>query len=471
MIKKQPEKGRAGAPVSVKLKGESLFRIYRRRFRKHTLGRIGLVILIVLYTSSLFAGFLSPYTMTWTDKRKSFHPPSRLHLFYTDARGRTSLRPFCYELIVSNVVYKSYVIVPEHTLRAVTIETLPGFDDTRIVAVEADAETRRKKITGGLGRLYGFPAESAVAAVLEREMAALEALPGRDVQKVVALQVPDGQGRTITRKVWLIKGNKNFLGFFSHGVPYKLLGLFSTNIHFFGSSTGGYYALGGDELGRDLLSRLLHGGRISLSVGLVGILISFSIGLLIGGIAGYFGGIVDLLLMRACEVILSFPSLILLFALRATFPPNLTSIQVYLLIIVIISFISWASLARVIRGMVLSLKNEEFVLSARAMGLSHLKIITRHILRNTLSFIIIQATISIPGYILGESALSLLGLGITDPQSSWGLMLAVGRNTRYIRDFPWLLIPGFLIFLAIMAWNFLGDGIRDAVDPHKRREV
>jgi peptide/nickel transport system permease protein len=172
--------------------------------------------------------------------------------------------------------------------------------------------------------------------------------------------------------------------------------------------------------------------------------------------------------MRLAEVVIAIPGIYLLFALRATFPSNLTSVQVYILIVLILSGIGWASLARIIRGLVLSIKSEDYVMSARTMGLGHLKIIVKHILPNTLSFVIIQATLTIPGFILGESALSLLGLGITEPQSSWGLMLAVARNYRVMNQFPWILVPGFFIFLAIMAWNFFGDGIRDSVDPRSR---
>lgn len=447
-------------------KRESLFQLYLRRFQKHTLGKIGAFILIILYLTAILADFLSPYTMTWTDKRKAFHPPTPIQPLYTDENRKTHFRPFSYEMIIKDVVFKAYDIVPEYTLRVVTIETIPGFDEKRIIATQESFAERKKKLLSDVSKIYGFENDSEIAEMLSLEIDSIHTDPEKDTIKKLKIGTTIRQGKKINQEILLIKGNKNFLTFFHRGVPYKMFGLFPCSIHFFGSPSGGFYFCGADELGRDVCSRLIHGSRISLSVGLLGIALSFFIGIIVGGISGYFGGIIDTLLMRMCEIILSFPYLILLFALRATFPPNLTSIQVYLLIIVIMSLIFWAGLARIIRGMVLAIKNEEYVLSARAMGLSHLKIIIKHIIRNTVSFIIIQATISIPGYILGESALSFLGLGITDPQTSWGLMLSVGRNTRYIKDFPWLLIPGFLIFLAIMAWNFFGDGIRDAVDPH-----
>ena len=446
---------------------ESLTAVYMRRFKKHTLGKIGALILAILYFLAIFAGFLSPFTMTWTDKRKSFHPRTPIRLFYQE-EGRRVFRPYVYEKIIRNVAFKSYGVVPQYTLRAHSVETTAGFDEFRVVAEENTPAARRRTIIGELSRKYGFLKDSEVADRLAAEIDRLEASKQKDATVRMQIGTRNQAGGEVPLEILLIKGNKNFLRFFFEGAPYKFWNLFTTKIHLFGSPTGGYFVLGADQLGRDVLSRLLYGSRISLSVGLIGIIISFFIGIILGGIAGYFGGVVDVLLMRLCEIILSFPSLILLFALRATFPPNLNSIQVYLLIVLILSLIGWAGLARIIRGMVLSLKNEEFVLSAKAMGLSHFKIITRHVLRNTVSFLIIQATITIPNYILGESALSLLGLGITDPQSSWGLMLSAARKIRFIEDFPWLLIPGFFIFIAIMAWNFLGDGIRDAVDPHSR---
>ncbi len=448
---------------------ETLFALFKRRFKKHTLGKIGAGVLIILYFIALFADFLSPYTMIWTDKRKSFHPPTGIHFFY-DNNGKRVFKPFSYEMKIKNIAFKKYAIVPEDTLRAISIEPLPGVNEMRIVATDKSPSARKSRILRGVSRKYSLPPDSETLKRLSREIDKMQNSSSKDIVKEFVIGEKKVKNKTVKLKMLLVKGNKNFISFFFKGVPYRFWNLFQTRIHFFGSPTGGYFMLGTDQMGRDVLSRLFHGSRISLSIGLLGVFISFTLGLLIGGIAGYFGGIVDVLLMRFSEVIMSFPAIYLLFALRASFPPDLNSVQVYLLIVIILSFIGWAGLARIIRGMVLSLKNEEFVLSAKSLGLSHLKIIVKHILANTVSYIIIQATISIPGYILGESALSLLGLGITDPQSSWGLMLSVARNTRVIKDFPWILTPGFFIFIAIMAWNFFGDGIRDAVDPHSRHQ-
>lgn len=254
--------------------------------------------------------------------------------------------------------------------------------------------------------------------------------------------------------------------FFVKGDSYKILWLVPCSRHLFGVKEGGkIFLCGADSRGRDLFSRLLHGARISLSIGLIGVLISFTIGLLIGGIAGYYGGRVDDLLMRICEMFMLFPGFYLLLALRAVVPPNFNSVQVYFAIIVILSFIGWASLARVIRGMCLSLREREFVLAAKTMGLTDLSIIIRHILPHTLSYSLIAVMLSIPGYILAESALSMIGLGIQDPYASWGNLLAEGMGIVKITMAPWILLPGVFIFITVMCFNIVGDALRDALDP------
>jgi peptide/nickel transport system permease protein len=254
--------------------------------------------------------------------------------------------------------------------------------------------------------------------------------------------------------------------FFVHGDEYKLFSLVPATIHLFGTSDEHYpvYLLGTDQFGRDVLSRLLYGSQISLSIGIVGILLSFTFGMIIGGISGYFSGWTDTIIMRLCELIMSIPALYLIISLRATFPPSMSSAQVYAMIIIILSFIGWASMARVIRGMTLSLREQQFVLAARSLGQSHLKVIVRHILPNTFSYVIVAATLSVPYYILGEVVLSFLGVGIQEPNASWGNMLTAAQNTEYLRNYPWLLAPGAAIFITVLAFNFLGDGLRDAAD-------
>lgn len=241
--------------------------------------------------------------------------------------------------------------------------------------------------------------------------------------------------------------------------------------HLFGTIGPGHInLLGTDEQARDQFSRLLYGGRISLSIGLVGIAISFPLGLLIGGISGYFGGFLDTFLMRTVEVLMTIPTLYLLVALAAILPPGLTSAQRFILIVLITSFISWTGLARVIRGQVLSIKQREFVQAARAMGGRSLYIILRHVLPQTATYIIISATLAVPSFIGAEAVLSLIGLGIQQPDPSWGNMLSLATNASVLVLQPWLIWPPLvLIVLSVLAFNVLGDGLRDALDPRSQQ--
>lgn len=253
---------------------------------------------------------------------------------------------------------------------------------------------------------------------------------------------------------------------FVQGDKYHILWLIVSSTHLFGVDEPGHlFLFGSDQMGRDIFSRILYGAQVSLSIGIVGIVISTIIGMLIGGIAGYFGGVTDFALMRGVEVLLALPSLYFILILRQLFGTAMSSTEIYFIIVIILALIGWATEARVIRGMVLSLKEKEYVIAARAMGFSNSRIIIRHILPNTLSFVIVTATLSVPFFILSEVALSFLGVGIQEPEASWGNMLAAAQNNRQLIDFPWVLIPGVFIFVAVMAWNFLGDGLRDAADP------
>lgn len=242
---------------------------------------------------------------------------------------------------------------------------------------------------------------------------------------------------------------------------------FRGNLHLFGTTgPARINILGTDEQARDQFSRLVHGGRISLSIGLVGIAISFPLGMLVGGISGYFGGPTDSILMRLVEVLMTIPSIYLLVALAAVLPAGLSSSQRFLLIVLITSFVSWSGLARVIRGQVLSIKEREFVQAARAMGGRSLYIITRHVLPQTATYVIISATLAVPSFIVAEAVLSLIGLGIQQPDPSWGNMLSLATNASILVLQPWLIWPpALLIILTVLAFNLLGDGLRDALDP------
>jgi peptide/nickel transport system permease protein len=257
---------------------------------------------------------------------------------------------------------------------------------------------------------------------------------------------------------------------FTKGEEYNLLGFIKTDIHLFGVSSGYYFPLGTDKLGRDLLSRTLVGSQVSLSVGIIGIIISFTIGIFIGGISGYYGGAIDLIIQRLVEVLLSFPRLPILLALSYVIPATWPSTYVYLGIVAVLSAIGWASLARVVRGQVLSAKAIDYTQAAKALGASDLRIILRHIIPNLTSYLIITATLAIPGYILGESALSFLGLGVKEPMTSWGILLSAVREEGFsaLSQHPWLLTPGLMIVLAVLAFNFAGDALRDAADTQSR---
>ncbi|HKV46436.1 MAG TPA: ABC transporter permease [bacterium] len=345
-----------------------------RQLRRHKLALLSGAALILVYLVMLFAEFLAPYALDFSDRTLFYAPPVGVHL--VDARGRWHARPF---------VYAYRLVDPDL-------------------------------------RLYG----------------------------------PD-PARTYD------------IHFFVHGFRYRLLWVVPTDVHLMGVDPPARLLLfGSDQFGRDLLSRMLFGSRVSLMIGLLVVLITFPIGLILGGIAGFYGGLIDNVIMRMVEVLASFPTFYLLLTLATVLPATLSSAARLFMIAAVFSLVGWGGLARIIRGLVLSIRELEFVLAARAGGVNDLRVITRHILPSTSSYVIVAATLTIPGVILGESGLSYLGIGVQEPSTSWGLLLAQAQSIDVLTQFPWLLLPGLAIVLVILFYNFFGDGVRDALDPRQR---
>jgi peptide/nickel transport system permease protein len=258
------------------------------------------------------------------------------------------------------------------------------------------------------------------------------------------------------------------LRFFCQGDSYRFWGLFKASFHLIcPPENGTFFLLGTDRLGRDMLSRITYGARISLTIGLVGIIISFTFGILIGGLAGYYGGWVDATVQRIIEVIRSFPELPLWMALSAVLPVNWSPILIFFGITVILAMLDWTGLARAVRSKLLSLREEDFCSAAELMGAKPSRIIGRHLLPGFMSHLIASATLSIPAMILGETALSFLGLGLRPPVTSWGVLLNEAQNINVVALYPWLLFPVVPVILIILTFNFFGDGLRDAADPYK----
>jgi len=259
------------------------------------------------------------------------------------------------------------------------------------------------------------------------------------------------------------------LRLFLEGEPYKLLGIIDTNIHFLGvESPGVYFPFGTDEFGRDLYSRTIIASRISLSIGLIGVTISFILGCIIGGISGYFGGIVDMVIQRVIEFIISIPQIPLWIALAAALPPDWSSTQVYLGITVVLATVGWTTLARDVRGKLLELREADFVMAARISNMGDFDIIVKHLLPSFASYLIVILSLSVPGMILAETALSFLEIGIRPPAVSWGVLLQDAQNIRSLAQSPWLLIPGIFVIVTVLCFQFVGDGLRDAADPYKQ---
>jgi peptide/nickel transport system permease protein len=259
------------------------------------------------------------------------------------------------------------------------------------------------------------------------------------------------------------------LRFFNHGDPYKFWGLISGDLHLVGpvNPKDPFYLLGADKSGRDVFSRIIYSSRISLTVGLVGVFISLTIGILVGGISGLVGGLLDNVIQRLIEILISIPTLPVWLALASVVPLTWSALRVYFMITIILSLVGWMGMARVVRSKFLALREEDFILAAQLDGVPKGRMITKHMIPSFLSHIIASITLSIPGMILGETALSFLGLGLRPPVVSWGVMLQDTQKVAVIAIYPWLLFPAAAVILVVLALNFLGDGLRDAADPYQ----
>ena len=380
------------------------------RFRRNRIGMFGLIMVGGLYLAVLPAEFLAPYTLASQFSELTFAPPQRVH--FVDPHGRFSLRPFVYGL---------------HS--------------------ERDPRTLRLVTTPNTAQQF--------------------------------------------RLRLLVRGEE-----------YRWL-LFRSRVHLFGVEEGYFFLLGTDRVGRDLFTRILYGGRISMTVGLLGVVVSVALGSFLGILSGYFGGLLDDLMQRGVELLISIPTLPLWLVLAAAVPPEWSPLLVFFMITLILSLASWLAgagwrgrcagwrcrcvpgsscspiparadrhsepwggLAREVRGLALSLRSREFVLAARAAGARDGWILLHHLLPSCSSHIIVRASLAIPGMILGETSLSFLGLGIRPPMTSWGVLLQEAQRISVLAHHPWLVLPVFLVIIAILGWNFLGDGIRDAADPY-----
>ena len=282
------------------------------------------------------------------------------------------------------------------------------------------------------------------------------------------------------KETWTVEikddySQKYYLKFFVEGVEYKILGLFPCNLHLYGlvneagevDNSARINIFGADQYGTCIFSRVLYGARVSLTVPFVSAAISFVLGILLGGISGYFGGFIDNFIQRVIEVLSAIPSIPLWLALSAAIPPGISVSAMYLYITIILSFIGWTGLASVVRGKFISLRNEDYVMAAKLAGVSDFKIIVKHMVPGFLSYLIVNLTLGIPGSILGETSMSYLGLGMKAPATSWGVLLQETQDLVSVAQHPWKMIPLIFVIITVLAFNFLGDGMRDAADPYK----
>ncbi len=550
-------------------------RLALRRLLRNKIAITGAVTLTILYFLAVFAGFLSPYSPTADEFRDSvYHPPTPLH--FGRENGSFSLRPYVVRTHLidrgrilyapATPLYVQYsapeanvnLYIPDSLQRSTPILTVLDSAGRKIGVVHSMQETDgdsvifsaivsvdpirmagSKTIT-----IQSYKGESNTFPIMMDQQ-----IPGNSPDS--AIRLTNVRGQAVNS--YYPEVERYSLRFFVKGWKYRWLWFFQSDLHLFGvESPCQIFLFGTDQAGRDIFSRVLYGAQISLSIGLVGVLLTTFFGMLYGGMAGYYGGSIDHWMMRIAEIIMSIPALYLILALRNVVPDRMqdlydridelgrqtfawqaspsaffsvllilllllsyynyrrnwkrgpllfsaivfaviifgpfliraflggldilvpgstrvTSGWTYFLIILMLSAVGWAAMSRVIRGMVLSLREQEYVVAAKALGASDFRVLTRHILPNTIGYVIVRATLLIPAYILGEVALSFLGVGVQEPSASWGNMLSASQSLRVLQQFTWSLTPGFFLFLTVLAYNFLGDGLRDAFDPRSSR--
>lgn len=429
----------------------------------------GATILVLFYGAALFAGFLAPYSANMEFRDHFFHPPSKVHV-----RNEKN------ELVMPYVAQTYLIdarkqIYSEGSLISIGF-VLPEENQNPYIAEIVDQDSALGIIRNDEGKILQtvFTAKETeensgiFAATTAIELPARTATIAVESRGKKETFILNQKTKTQDSPILLLayeSSQKRFpIKFLTRGVPYRLFGILPTELHLFGvESPGHFFLMGTDQAGRDIFSRVLYGAQISLTIGLIGVFISTIVGWWIGGIAGYFGGKTDVLFMRSAEVLMSIPALYLVLSMRNIFPTDLSTTTTYLLMIVVLSLTGWATMARVIRGMVLSLREEEYVLAAKTLGATSTRILMRHILPNTAGYVIVRATLLIPVYILAEVTLSYLGIGIQEPAASWGNMLSAAQELRVLEQFSWVLAPGFFLFLTVLGFNFLGDGLRQSL--------